>query len=77
MESNDWTHIYTGSDFQIELLKNELSLVDVTVLIKKDALEVYGGITSTASLTRLFVPNDKLDIANPIAEHFDKLQKSE
>ena len=76
MESNDWTHIYTGSDYQIELLKNELSIAEVLVMIKKPTLEVVYGGASTTSLTRLFVPNDQLEVANPIAQHFDELQKS-
>ena len=75
MESSNWTHIYTGSDFQIELLKNELSKAEVLSMTKKPTLEVVYGGSNTTSLTRLFVPNDQLEIANPIAQHFDELQK--
>lgn len=78
MESNtNWTHIYTGSDFQIALLRAELEQAEVVVMIKKPTLEATYGGSSTSSLSRLYVPNNQLEIATPIVKLFDEKEKAE
>ncbi len=78
MESNtNWTHVFTGTDFQISLLRSQLEQAEVFVMVKKATLEVVYGGNSTTSLARLYVPNEQLDIATPIVKSFDEKEKTE